>query len=517
MFQIHLVDLSKIKKYTQILDKIDKMRICPTRIVCPGCYFCSVFSDQPLSIALSLYPSACCALSEDFRLLDCNADFERITGKTATELIGLSIEDVLGNPLSEIPKLKHGLGKKYRFISHFILDGEEQTADCTLQLVPGSKHVLLGFETIEKKEGNGSELAQHFQAILNNTKTWFWKIHSDYTIIELSDNFEKITGIPPSSILFKPVHDLFDFDLSHKSKQNSTSPFDMKKTFSGLVSRIKKGENKGVTVSTNAVAIQNKSGEFDGFIGCTSDITEEHAIQEELNDALDRLTTSNENLEQFAVMASHDLQEPARLIHSYVKLITMDKSNQISPKSAEFLSFLQESSERMRSLIHNILDYSNLKRGSQEKEWFSSSDILSLAKLSCTKIIHESKAEITVVDLPELIYCYPNQLSRVFQNLFSNSIKFAHPFEVPKIEITSIQKENKIELMVSDNGIGIPKKDRLRVFNMFTSLHSNAQYRGHGIGMHIVKKIIDNHKGKVELSESSSGGTMAKIILPFPT
>ena len=493
------------------------MRICPTRIFCQEIYFCNVLSDQSLSIALSLYPKACCAISEEFRLLDCNADFERIVGKTTTELHGQRLEDILGKPLTEIWKLKDNPGTKHHFISHFIFNGAAQATDCTLQLIPSSKNLLLSFEKTEKNERKGSSLEQHLPAIMNNTKTWFWKIQNDYSIIEVSDNFEKITGIPPSSILFKPLFELFDFDQVNKNMEDTTSPFDKQKTFSGLVSHLKVGEKKGITVSTNAVAIQNKSGEFDGFIGCTSDITQDYAVQEGLNNALDLLTTSNENLKQFALTASHDLQEPARLIHSYVKLIKMDQSNQISPKSAEFLSFLQESSERMRSLIHDILEYSNLKQGIQEKEWFSCSDILSLAKLSCTKIIHESKAEITEVDLPELIYCYPNQLSQVFQNLFSNSIKFSHSFDVPKIEITSVQKENTIELMVSDNGIGIPQKDRLRVFNMFTRLHSNDQYKGHGIGMHIVKKNIDNHKGKVELHESSSGGTMAKIILPNPS
>ncbi|MGB0424564.1 MAG: sensor histidine kinase, partial [Flavobacteriales bacterium] len=256
--------------------------------------------------------------------------------------------------------------------------------------------------------------------------------------------------------------------------------------------------------------IINPNTQYDGFD------KEEFTAKKDLQVALKKLESSNENLEQFALMASHDLQEPARLIHSYVKLIALDETNELSEKSSEFLGFLKESSDRMRSLIHNILDYSNLRNENQEKEWFSSSEIISLSMLSCTKIIHESGAEIKNINLPEKLFCYPNQLTRVFQNLFSNSIKFTRPFKIPIIEITSIEHADHVEILVSDNGIGIPQKDRLKVFKMFTSLHSKSKYKGNGIGMNIVKKIVENHNGTVNIGNSHLGGTSISITLPLP-
>ena len=481
-------------------------------------YLGAVFTDQVYSFSLNHIPVPCFVLSEKMCLKDLNSAFLEFIGSSDDQLIGMRLDKLLSVESMTLLKTRVNSELNNRLNCTFIAKGENKQAICDLQPVERTKNTIwILTPKPEKPKQHKLNADNYFQDILSNSSTWFWHIRADHTICELSENFEHLTGLNPEKVLNESIFDYLELTKEVQSEKNLKCFFNKPKSFQGLISSFKCTPTRGFIVTTNAQPYYDEKGEFSGFIGCTQDISEEFTAKKELQVALKKLENSNENLEQFAIMASHDLQEPARLIHSYVQLIAQDGTNQLSDKSTEFFGFLKESSDRMRSLIHNILDYSNLRNEGQEKEWFSSSEIISLSKLSCTKIIHESGAIIENVVLPEKIFCCPNQLTRVFQNLFSNSIKFTRPFETPIIEIKSIERADHVEIHVSDNGIGIAQEDRSTVFKMFTSLHSKSKYKGNGIGMSIVKKIIESHEGKVIIGNSHLGGTTVVITLPLPS
>lgn len=220
---------------------------------------------------------------------------------------------------------------------------------------------------------------------------------------------------------------------------------------------------------------------------------------------LDELTRSNEELNEFAYVASHDLREPLRVISSYLKLIQERYANQIDEKGASFIDRTLSASDRMNRLISDLLDYSRVDRKELVQKQVDLNKVLDSVVSDMELVLKESKAELII---KELGYAKgeKSQIYRVFQNVISNSLKYAHPDRVPKITIATRRYKDNVEVIVSDNGIGIEPKHHERVFRLFQRLHTREEYPGTGIGLAVVKKIVERHLGKVWLEQNEQDG-----------
>lgn len=259
-----------------------------------------------------------------------------------------------------------------------------------------------------------------------------------------------------------------------------------------------------------------------------TDITKLKQLELELRLKIEELQQSNKNLEQFAYAASHDLKEPIRKIRFYsdkIKTLLLDKLEEVH---IDLFNRIDTSSQRMCALIDDILDYSqvNLK-----PESFTTIDLNELISsvLNDLEIEIESKQAKIYIDKLHSLYGHKQQIRQAFQNLISNALKYSAVDTIPIISISdSIEKGFKTGLLLSsseklkdyvvititDNGIGFDAVHADKIFNVFTRLHSNHTYSGTGIGLSIVKKVAENHKGYV-LAESSPGkGAVFKLILP---
>ncbi len=219
-------------------------------------------------------------------------------------------------------------------------------------------------------------------------------------------------------------------------------------------------------------------------------------IEKNLKDYSEELKIKNNELEQFAYVASHDLQEPLRMISSFTQLLGQKYQDKLDADANEFIKYTLDGTTRMQRLINDLLIYSRVGRKGAGFEHVPLKEIIELAKQNLQLVLEETDTEIIYNDLPA-VYADKGQLIQLLQNLISNAIKFRKEHEVPRIEITATEHADVWEITVKDNGIGFDMKHKERIFNIFQRLHSQGEYSGTGIGLAICKKIAERHGGEI--------------------
>jgi|GEM_PF-4805441 len=248
------------------------------------------------------------------------------------------------------------------------------------------------------------------------------------------------------------------------------------------------------------------SGNVTRIFGTALDITESKTQQQKLNDALLELERSNKELEQFAYTVSHDLQEPIRMIKSYAQLIIVKEHKSINEKTSEYFSFIEESAERMHQLVSDLLRYSKINTGAKISEEIDCNTIVNEVLSDLRFSIEELNAIIETDKLPT-IKGDRTQIRQLFQNLIQNALKFRSERR-PEIKLSGRENGTCWLFTVSDNGIGIERQHLGRIFIIFQRLHTREEYPGTGIGLALVKKIIERHGGNVWVeSEEGKGST----------
>ena len=235
-------------------------------------------------------------------------------------------------------------------------------------------------------------------------------------------------------------------------------------------------------------------------------------LHETLRKQAEELERSNRELEQFAYVASHDLQEPLRMVSSYVQLLARRYEGQLDKDADEFIEFAVDGAHRMQTLINDILTYSRVTTQAQPLDKVSCRERLEEAKRSLTASIEESLAEVTSDPLPEVM-ADGSQLAQVFQNLIGNAIKFRGD-EAPRVHVGAERSDGVWMISVSDNGIGMDPQYAERIFGVFQRLHTRRDYPGTGIGLALCKKIVERHGGKIWVESKKSGGSTFYFTMP---
>jgi light-regulated signal transduction histidine kinase (bacteriophytochrome) len=230
-------------------------------------------------------------------------------------------------------------------------------------------------------------------------------------------------------------------------------------------------------------------------------------MEKERETLLEELKRSNEELRQFAYITSHDMQEPLRTIASFTQLLERRYKNRLDDDADEFMDYIVEASIRMKQMILDLLEYSKIGRNEKEFHAVDMEEVLNDIIINLHDLIERTDAEITHDPLPIVIGERDN-LFRVLQNLIGNAIKFRKPDEPSKVYISAKYKKDKYIFSVQDNGIGIEKQYMERIFTIFQRLHTKDKYEGTGIGLSIVKRIIERHGGRIWVeSEPGVGST----------
>ncbi len=228
-------------------------------------------------------------------------------------------------------------------------------------------------------------------------------------------------------------------------------------------------------------------------------------IEKELKKTLKELERSNQELENFAYVASHDLQEPLRMVSSFTQLLEEQYKDKLDETALEYINYAVNGAKQMQLLINDLLTYSRIKTNDNKFMNINLEKALDEALFNLEIIIEETQAIITREPLPQIHADY-SQLVRVFQNLIGNAIKYHSP-ETPEIHISTTKKDQNWLFSVKDNGIGIQPKYSEQVFQIFKRLHTQDEYEGTGIGLAITKKIIELHQGQIWYDSQPGNGS----------
>ena len=258
------------------------------------------------------------------------------------------------------------------------------------------------------------------------------------------------------------------------------------------------------------------SGRIVGFTMITTDVSNLKKTQLRLEQSLRELARSNRELEAFASVASHDLQEPLRRIQTLGERLRSAAGPTLGPDSQDYLERILSTTARMRMLIHQLLTYARVASRPQPFVRVELGGLVQevLADLEVT--IEQAGARITVGELPAL-EADPSQLRQLFQNLLSNALKFRHGDVMPLVAIEASVDEaaRRLELRIQDNGIGFGEDDREQIFNLFHRLHPSERYEGSGLGLAICRKIVERHGGTITARSSPGHGATFTVTLPL--
>ncbi len=317
---------------------------------------------------------------------------------------------------------------------------------------------------------------------------------------------------------------------------------DVKTTGDGSVSRRLRWPPDELTFVDVTAARLAQGGETEGTMIILRDVTadvsveraeselrQQRAVAQALEGQADELRrlnreleARNEELQQFAFMASHDLQEPLRKIASFADLLIEDAAERLGEDGRFYLDRMQAAAIRMSELIRGLLSFSRVRTELHEVESVDLNEILEHVLTDLSIYIEEMGAEIEVDELP-VVRGDVGQLRQLFQNLISNGIKFSKEEEPPRIRVYADEHAAEVggraahRITVSDNGIGFDDKYAARIFSPFQRLHSGAQYPGTGMGLAICARVVERHEGRIEVESQPGAGASFMIYLPTTT
>ena len=274
-------------------------------------------------------------------------------------------------------------------------------------------------------------------------------------------------------------------------------------------------------------ALHDDDNTIIGFSKVTRDLTERKLAEEKMKDYARELEFQNQELQQFAFAAAHDMKEPLRKIQLYTTSILNNLSGQIPEKERDYLARSAEAVSRMQRLIDDILTYSRTSVGNEAMELVDLQQLLTEVRGSYLESMSETKAVIEFHQLPT-VPGIPFQLRQLFDNIIGNALKYRHPDRTPHVTLTCEKiaspfftgdrqntSRNVYKISVKDNGIGFEQKYAEKIFEMFNRLHTRYNYPGTGIGLALCRKIVQNHKGNLTATGTPNQGATFHIFLPI--
>lgn len=445
----------------------------------------------------------------------------------AEKLFGWKKNEVIGNLLSDfiIPKTNQNGYKKRMYL---LLNSKTPCMGKPIEMevinkagmkffisysitwtLINEKKIFIGFIrdiTENKKANEALKFSESFlNSIIENIPNMiFVKNAKDLKYVKFNKAGEDLLGYKKDELIGKNNYDFYSKKEADYLTEKEKKIFNVKNLIEVKEESVYT-KNSGLKIlETKHIPIYDSTGMPIYILGISNDVTERKRMYEELDNKTKELARSNSELEQFAYIASHDLQEPLRTINSYLDLIEKRYHDKIDEEGKEFIHFVTDASKRMRTLIQSLLAYSRINR----IQPFAIIDLKELMENVLENLhssIEENKVTISFQELPNIYGDYV-LIQQLFQNLIENAIKFRGS-ENPKVAISCIKKGAKFLFTIKDNGIGIKKENLGKLFVVFQRFHSQQEYPGTGIGLAICKKIVERHKGDIWVESEINKGT----------
>jgi PAS domain S-box-containing protein len=342
-------------------------------------------------------------------------------------------------------------------------------------------------------------------------------VSGDGRIVLVNQRTAEMFGYQESELMGQPLEILLPERYRSAHVQHRKSYFAEPEVRSmgvglDLAGRRKDGSEFPVEVGLSCVQTE------DGLLafGMIADITERKRAQQELMHVNAALRRSNAELEQFTYVASHDLQEPLRVVVSYLQLLERRYADRLDQDGLDFLHYAVDGATRMKQLMQDLLRLSRAGTQAVDFRQVAAGTLLEMAKENLKAAIDESSAVITTDALPPVV-ADAGLLTQVFQNLIANAIKFQTRGVQPRIHVSAAPQGSGWVFSVRDNGIGIEPRHAERIFRMFERLHGNDEYPGSGIGLAIAQRIVERHGGRIWVESTPGDGSTFHFSLPAGT
>jgi len=333
----------------------------------------------------------------------------------------------------------------------------------------------------------------------------------DNPIVDVNPAFARITGYAKEEALGRNCRFLQGPDTARETLSEIRTAIHEGRECQAIL----RNHRKDGTPFWNEIKItpvRDARGRLIHFVGVLMDVSLRVEAQEALQRVLDELHRSNKELEQFAYMVSHDLQEPLRMVASYTQLLARRYKDRLDGDALEFIGYAVDGAQRMQGFIQDLLQYSRVGTHGHPFERVRVAEVVHRALDNLHFAIEEKHAEVVCGEMPELD-ADPVQLGQLFQNLVGNALKFSGE-EPVRISLEAVHRGDQWEFIVRDNGIGIDPSDAERIFIIFQRLHTRQEYEGTGIGLAICKRIVERHGGRIWVESQAGQGAAFHFTIP---
>jgi PAS domain S-box-containing protein len=345
----------------------------------------------------------------------------------------------------------------------------------------------------------------------------------DGLVTSLNSVAEKLTGWTCEEAIGQPMGQVFSIihEITGQQVEDPVDKVMQSGLVAGLADRTALVARGGqvIPVEDSAAPIQNGDGEILGVVMVFRDVTEERKIELALADYAERLKGSNQELEQFATIASHDLQEPLRKVKQFGKLLKNRFGEALGEEPKEYLERMISAVDRMQEMISDLLELSRINSQGGNFEKIDLAEIASDVVSNLETRIRATQGQVVLEPLPTIVGD-AMQIRQLLQNLIGNAVKYYKPGVPPLVRVSAqtdpdiLGDAASISIQVEDNGIGFEEKQVERIFQPFQRLHGHEEYEGTGIGLSICKKIVERHKGSITAHSQPGEGSTFIFTLP---
>ena len=453
------------------------------------------------------------------RVLSWNHGAERMKGYTAVEIVGESfsrfyteVDRTRGKPQEALRTAKEtgvfeGEGWRLR------KDGSRFMAHVTLRPLRDASGQLTGFSKVTRDVTETRALEARYQALLEAAPDAMVISNAAGEIELVNIQAERLFHYTRGEMIGQPVEMLIPEDLrgdygrdSQAFRHGAVS----RTTASSVDLRARRKDGSQVPVEISFSPLEGSNGV--SLTAAIRDISERKAAVDLLAEKMEELRHSNEALEQFAHIASHDLQEPLRMVASYTQLLSKRYTGRLDADADEFIAYAVDGTQRMKRLIEDLLLYSRAGKGGPPIKEFSGEAALHEAMNNLSVRMEETGASVTHDPLPAVVACQA-QVVQILQNLIGNALKYRGE-RIPAIHVSAQKGEGEWIFSVADNGIGIDSKYFDRIFQIFQRLHGRAEYEGTGIGLAICQRILQQQGGRIWVESVVGEGSVFHFSLP---
>jgi len=456
-----------------------------------------------------------------------NKQAERMSKKTKDQIVGRNLWQAYPDVINTLffDHLTRALA--HNEMQYFETYLEHNNTWLEVSVYPNDNGLSVYFKNVTERVLADEKLRQSnklFELVAKATNDAIWNFDLQTGIFNhVGDSFLKLFGYHNQELnsdvnfLANLVH---PDDLQSLVESRNECISDVTRMYWEDEYRFKRKDGEFAYVHDRGYIIRDEQGKALRMIGATQDITDRKMYERslvKLNADLEKysknLAASNADLEQFAYVASHDLQEPLRMVSSFMTLLEKNYNDKIDDKGKQYIHFAVDGAKRMKQIIMDLLEFSRVGHFNHQKENVNLKDVLDEILLLNTKLINDKYAAVQIDDLPEVV-SHRTPLRQIFQNLIGNALKYSKPDVAPKIKVACIAVTDEYRFEISDNGIGIAAENYNKVFILFQRLYTSGEYPGTGIGLSVCKKIVENLGGRIWVESEEGKGSSFYFTLP---